>query len=210
MVIGLLLTLMARTMGGSFALPMRYMKKWAWENIWTVWSLVALILIAWLLALATVPHLTSVYRAAGAKALLLPSVFGLLWGVSSFFFGLGVDLAGMSLIFAMVNGLSSAIGSGVPMVIQHPGRILTTGGVIVSLGVLGVVGGVAVCSWAGHIRWRQINPANPRRQSLDFWRALAVVIGSGLLAPCLNLGFVFGQSISSAAVTAGGFACDFD
>src|SRR5215470_17348234 len=127
MVIGLLLTLMAGTMGGSFALPMRYMKKWAWENIWTVWSLVALILIPWLLALATVPHLTSVYRAAGAKALLLPSVFGLMWGVSSFFFGLGVDLAGMSLIFAMVNGLSSAIGSGVPMVIQHPGRILTTG-----------------------------------------------------------------------------------
>jgi L-rhamnose-H+ transport protein len=206
MVIGLLLTLVAGTMGGSFALPMRYMKKWAWENIWTVWSLVALILIPWLLALATVPHLSSVYRAVGPRALLLPSVFGLLWGVSSFLFGLGVDLAGMSLTFAVVNGLSSAIGSWVPMTVQHPGRVLTVGGVIASLGVLGVVSGVAVCSWAGHIRSRQKdNPGVPSDQrSRDFWRGLAVVIASGLLAPCLNLGFAFGQKISSAAVTAGG------
>jgi L-rhamnose-H+ transport protein len=206
MAIGLLLTLIAGAMGGSFALPMRYMKKWAWENIWAVWSLVALILIPWLLALATVPHLTAVYEAVGARALLLPCVFGLLWGISSFLFGLGIDLAGMSLTFAVVNGLSSAIGSWVPMVVLHPGRILTVGGVIVSLGVLGVVSGVAVCSWAGHIRSRKTDQPGgmPGQRSRDFWRGLAVIVASGLLAPCLNLGFVFGQKISSAALKAGG------
>ncbi len=33
---GLLLTVLAGVMNGSFPLPMRYMHKWAWENIWTV------------------------------------------------------------------------------------------------------------------------------------------------------------------------------
>lgn len=205
MTIALLLTLMAGAMGGSFALPMRYMRKWAWENIWTVWSVVALILLPWALALITIPHLTSVYDAAGARDLLLIGALGLLWGIAGLLFGLGVDLVGMSLTFAVVNGLSSAIGSWVPLAVQHPKDIVSLGGMIVSLGVLGVVGGVVICSWAGHLRSQRSENHKAIRTTCrsTFWRGLGVVIISGLLAPCLNLGFAFGQKISAEAMTAG-------
>jgi L-rhamnose-H+ transport protein len=207
MITGILLTLVAAAMNAFFPLPMRHMKKWAWENIWTVWSVVALIIIPWLLAIVTVPNLTSVYAQAGMNAIGLVALFGLLWGVAQVLFGLSVDLVGMSLTFAVVNGMSSAMGSWIPLVVLHPGGILTPGGLIVSAGVVGVVGGVAACSWAGQLRSKQRSLTMGTRdfsasQTL-FWRRLAVTITCGILAPCLNLGFAFGQKISLAATRAG-------
>jgi L-rhamnose-H+ transport protein len=204
---GLLLTLLAGAMNASFPLPMRYMRKWAWENIWTVWSVVALLIVPWCLVFLTIPNLGSVFVSSGVNVLALSALFGLLWGISGFLFGLSVELVGMSLTFAVVNGLSSAIGSWVPLVVQHPGDIASLGGLLVSAGVLGVVGGVGICSWAGHLRSKgaagvrqeEVAAANPT----GFGRRLMVAIASGVLAPCLNLGFAFGQRITTAALHAG-------
>jgi L-rhamnose-H+ transport protein len=194
-------------MNAAFPLPMRYMQKWAWENIWTAFSVIALVAVPWLLAFVTVPNLGSVYGQAGASALVLAAVFGFLWGIAQVLFGLSIKLVGMSLTFAVVNGLSSAIGSWIPLVVQHPREIFSPGGLTVSAGVMGVVGGVAICSWAGHLRSKQqAEPAggNPAaEQKSSFGRRLAVTIASGILAPCLNLGFAFGQKISTAATHAG-------
>lgn len=207
MVTGLLLIVLAGAMNAAFPLPMRYTKKWAWENIWTVFSLVALVIVPWLLAVVTVPNLGSVYGQAGGSAILLAALFGFLWGIAQFLFGLSIELVGMSLTFAVVNGLSSALGSWIPLVVQHPGDIFSSGGLIVSAGVMGVVGGVAICSWAGHLRSQQQRDPTAAKNSLEdkspFLRRLAVTIASGVLAPCLNLGFAFGQKISLAAAHAG-------
>lgn len=200
---GILLLILAGAMSAAFPLPMRYMQKWAWENIWIVFSIVALVILPWTLAVLTVPHLRSVYGQAGS-AVLLAASFGFLWGIAQVLFGLSIELVGMSLTFAVVNGLSSAFGSWIPLVVQHPHDVFSSGGLIVSAGVIGVVGGVALCSWAGHLRSQQrsatITAHNPQS---PFWRRLAVTIASGILAPCLNLGFAFGQKISLAATQAG-------
>ena len=207
MLVGLLLIFLAGAMGAAFPVPMRYMSKWAWENTWSVFSLVALIVAPWLLAMVTVPHLGFVYAQAGGNAITFAAVFGFLWGIAQFLFGLSIELVGMSLTFAVVNGLSSALGSWIPLVVQHPGEIFSSGGLIVSAGVMGVVGGVVICSWAGHLRSRQQSPpaAAEGLHAADssFPRRLAVTIGSGILAPCLNLGIAFGQKIAVAAAHAG-------
>jgi L-rhamnose-H+ transport protein len=205
---GLLLTLLAGVMNGSFPLPMRYMRKWAWENTWAVWSVVALLGVPWALALLTVPRLAEVYAGAGSRALLQAAFFGALWGIAGFLFGLSVEMVGMSLTFAVVNGLSSAIGSWVPMLILHPGKILTAGGLILSAGVLGVVGGVILCSWAGNLRSTASREGKMQceqvRDRVAFRRGLIVVFSCGILAPAFNLGFSFGQGIAAEAVKLGG------
>lgn len=203
MLTGILLIILGGATNAAFPLPMRYMQKWAWENIWIVFSVVALVILPWALAVLTVPTLGSVYGQAGS-AVLLAALFGFLWGIAQFLFGLSIELVGMSLTFAVVNGLSSAFGSWIPLVVLHPAAILSSGGLIVSAGVIGVVGGVALCSWAGHLRSQQRSGAiAARNPQSPFWRRLAVTIASGILAPCLNLGFAFGQKISLAATQAG-------
>lgn len=207
MLSGILLTVVAGAMNAFFPLPMRHMRKWAWENIWTVWSVVALIIIPWLLTMSTVPNLVSVYAQVGMNVIGVVALFGFLWGIAQVLFGLSVDLVGMSLTFAIVNGMSSALGSWIPLVVLHPGSILTSGGLITSGGVLGVVGGVAACSWAGRLRSKQLS-GNVAQDGLipsphSFRRRLVVPIACGVLAPCLNLGFAFGQKISAAAIHEG-------
>jgi L-rhamnose-H+ transport protein len=199
---GILLTLVAGVMNGSFPLPMKYMRKWAWENIWAVWSLVALLIVPWTLAILTVPHLAEVYAGAGAQTLWRAVLFGSLWGVAGFLFGLSVEMVGMSLTFAVVNGVSSAVGSLVPLLVLHPGKILTGGGLILSAGVAGVVAGVALCSWAASSRPDDGDGAPRSRE--QFRRGLIVCLSCALLAPAFNLGFSFSQDIAARAVLLGG------
>jgi len=207
MTFGIMLILVAGIMGASFAVPMRYMSRWAWENIWAVWSVVALLIVPWALALSTVSTLGTVYGEAGVKALCLTGTLGFLWGISGFLFGLSVELVGMSLTFALVNGMSSAIGSLVPLLVLHRQSVFTAGGLLVSVGVLGIVMGVGICSWAGSLRAKSVENPGATAMSKDnpvkFWRGLAVTFGSALLAPCLNLGIAFGHEITTAAVNRG-------
>jgi len=207
MTFGIMLILVAGIMGASFAVPMRYMQRWAWENIWTVWSVVALLIVPWALAFSTVSGLGTVYGEAGIKALCLTGTLGFLWGIAGFLFGLSVELVGMSLTFAVVNGMSSAIGSLVPLLVLHRQSVFTSGGLLVSVGVFGVVMGVLLCSWAGSLRAKtKEDPANTtmsKGNSANFWRGLAVTFGSAVLAPCLNLGIAFGREITAAAVNHG-------
>ena len=40
--LGLLLLFVAGAMNGSFTLPMKFTRKWAWENTWLMWTIFAL------------------------------------------------------------------------------------------------------------------------------------------------------------------------
>src|SRR5262245_14312003 len=110
-ILGVVITLAAGILNGSFAAPTKYTTKWQWENIWAVWAVFALFLTIWPTALVTVPDLFSLYGLAGAGPLLLVIAFGLGNGVAQIFFGLGVSAIGLSLGFAIAIGISTAIGS---------------------------------------------------------------------------------------------------
>lgn len=66
--LGLLLVVLGGIMEGSFSLPLKRTPKWDWENIWGAGSLMALLLVPWLLAILTVPRLGQVYSLASGKA----------------------------------------------------------------------------------------------------------------------------------------------
>lgn len=199
--------ILAGIAGGSFTVPMRYMPKWAWENYWTIYALVALVIVPWSLAGLTAHSLASVYSASGPRVLLSTALFGFLWGIAGFMFGLSVEMVGMSLTFAVVNGLGTAVGTWIPLAVLHFEDLLTPGGIILSGGVCAVIGGVAVCSWAGNLRNREAQeapgPAHHAGQKAKFRTGLMIAIASGVLGPCLNLGIAFSGKISSASVAQG-------
>ena len=68
--LGLLLLVLAGGMNGSFTLPMKFTRQWAWENTWLVWTLFALGLFPPLLTFSTVPVLGQVYAQAGVGPIL--------------------------------------------------------------------------------------------------------------------------------------------
>src|ERR1017187_3049011 len=52
---GLALTLLAGALAGNCMLPMKFARRWQWENVWLVFSIVWLLILPWALALTLVP-----------------------------------------------------------------------------------------------------------------------------------------------------------
>src|SRR4029077_17970359 len=149
---GFLLLVVAGVMNASFALPMKFTRRWAWENTWAVWSALALLLMPLTAAVITVPQLSHVYAQAGTRSVALVVACGLGWGIAQVLFGLAVDSIGIALTFSIVLGLSAAVGSLVPLFQLHADRIATNGGVGILGGVCSVPGGRALCAAAGRKR----------------------------------------------------------
>jgi len=53
---GLLVVALGAAMQGSFALPQKYIRGWAWERMWLAYSITAMVAIPWLLILAAIPQ----------------------------------------------------------------------------------------------------------------------------------------------------------
>lgn len=66
---------------GSFALPMKKIKIWNWENTWIMYSFWALVVFPWILAFLTVPSLPSVYLSVSISTIITVFLFGAGWGI---------------------------------------------------------------------------------------------------------------------------------
>lgn len=136
----LITLIVAGVMNASFTLPMKYARRWAWENTWLAWSLFALILLPIVVTVSTVPHLREIYQANGASIVDVTG-FGAGWGVAQVFFGLAFDVIGIALTFSLVLGTSAAVGTLVPLIRLHPERLNTSAGHGVLAGVAIVIAG---------------------------------------------------------------------
>ena len=150
--LGLFLLFVAGAMNGSFTLPMKFTRKWAWENTWLAWTIFALAIFPLVLTLLTVPALGQVYAQTGPGPALLAAAFGAGWGVSQVFLGLAVDGIGMALSFSVILGISAALGSIVPLVRLHPEAMFQKGGITVLGGIALVLLGVGIAAIAGRRR----------------------------------------------------------
>jgi L-rhamnose-H+ transport protein len=207
-VLGFLLAVLAGGLNGSFALPMKRTTRWAWENTWLVYSIVGMVVVNWAIASRTVPGLATVYERAGPAVLAMVLVFGSVWGIANLLFGLGIDWIGISLTFPICIGLSTALGSLIPMA-RRPEVFGTRAGMATTLGVAVILAGVFVCAVAGvqkdaqQARAAAGNPNAGTAAGRRFARGLAVVVLAGLFDPMLNYAFVFGDRIKEEAVSLG-------
>jgi L-rhamnose-H+ transport protein len=193
LVYGLVLVIGAGACQGSFMLPTKWIKTWAWENYWLIFSCTAYLVCPWVLALVTIPHLFSVYSGVSAGAFLSVAVFGTCWGLGALTFGLAVDALGLALGFAVILGVAATAGAVVPLLVQPPEGFSFAQGTLTALSLAVMVSGVAVCSLAG--RWKEAGGATRK----SYRSGLLLAIASGFLSAGGNLGFAFGTEITRRA-----------
>jgi L-rhamnose-H+ transport protein len=198
-VYGLALTLLAGVVSGNFMLPMKFVRRWPWENLWLVFSVLSLVIVPWILAEALVGNLGRIYAGMTAGQLLLPFVLGAGWGVAQVLFGLSIARLGLALGYAVIIGLGSLGGTLVPLFFKHPEVFGTAHGAIILAGLAVMIAGIAVAARAGSKREQgQIKVAGG-----GYALALALAIVCGLMAPMVNYSFAFGQAIAERAVQLG-------
>lgn len=194
---GIAALIIAGVSNASFTMPMKYARKWAWENIWLAWTVFALVVLPLAAAFVTIPRLPMVYRSASPDIILEVCGFGAGWGVAQVFFGVAVDMIGITLAFSIVLGTSAAVGSLIPMVSLHREYLNSTAGFAVLGSIALVLLGVMLCAAAGIIRER------PSGQSASFQkrtsRGLLLAILCGFLASFMNFGVAFGTPLVEVA-----------
>ena len=194
---GIFLLVLAGVTNGSFTLPMKFTRKWAWENTWFVWSVFALVIFPPLLALLTVPSLGQVYAQAGIVPVLIAAGCGAGWGIAQVFFGLAVDAVGIALAFSIVLGLSASVGALVPLCLDGNPPPFSSRGLAVIGGVTLVIAGVLICALAGRAREAALGKGPKGRPSMA--RGLTFCVLSGLGAALVALGLEYGGSLARIA-----------
>jgi L-rhamnose-H+ transport protein len=195
--LGLLMILVAGAMNGSFAVPMKLTRHWAWENTWLMWTIYSLFVFPPALTLFTIPHAIPVYRQAGLGIFTIVAACGAGWGISVVFIGLAVEAVGVALSFSIILGLSAALGSLVPLLLLHSDKLAAPAGMAVLAGLALVLVGVGVCAVAGKRRESALGVGAPGRPSIG--RGLIFCVVGGLGSGLVNLGLAFGGPILSAA-----------
>jgi L-rhamnose-H+ transport protein len=194
---GVVTLIIAGVANGSFTIPMKYTRKWAWENTWLAWTVLALVVLPFAAAFVTIPNLSMVYHSAAPNIILVVCGFGAGWGVAQVFFGLAVDMIGITLAFSIVLGTSAAVGSLIPMVTLHRDH-LNSGAAYAVLGANALVLlGVTLCAAAGRIREGSRAPSNSSQKRTS--RGLLLAILCGLGAAFMNFGVAFGTPLARVA-----------
>jgi L-rhamnose-H+ transport protein len=199
--LGLLMILVAGAMNGSFAVPMKLTRRWAWENTWLMWTIYGLFVFPPLLTLSTIPNTMGVYRETGPGIVATVAACGAGWGISVIFIGLAVEAVGVAVSFSIMLGLSAALGSLVPLVFLHSDKIATPAGMTVLAGLALVLIGVGVCAVAGKHREKALGAGVAGKPSLI--KGLTFCVLGGLGSGLVNLGLVFGGPILKAAQAQG-------
>jgi len=178
---------------GSFYVPFRGVRKWAWEVYWLAGGLFSWIIAPWILALVKTNDLLPVLRSAPPGVLLKAYIFGALWGVGGLTFGLTMRYLGMSLGMGVALGYCAVIGTLVPPLIHHEfaTRVLgTTSGLVILLGIVVCILGIAVAGMAGMSKERELT-AEQKRSSIkefNFFKGVLVATFSGVFSACFAMG----------------------
>src|ERR1700755_895623 len=101
---------------GSFYIPYKKVKGWAWESFWIVGGLFSWLIVPPIAAWLTIPHFTDIIAATSGKVLFYTYLFGLLWGIGGLTYGLGVRYLGVSLGSTIILGLCAVFGALIPSV----------------------------------------------------------------------------------------------
>jgi L-rhamnose-H+ transport protein len=201
--VGIVLVLVAGLMAGNCMLPLKFNRKWRWENTWLIFSLVSLVVLPWTLALSLVHHLFRTYTGLTASQFATPILFGAGWGIAQVLFGISIQRLGLALAYAIVVGLGTLLGTLVPLFVQHRAQVGRTLLFQVLAGIVIMLVGIALSAWAGQIREHRKEAIATSPPSGRYGTAVLVAVLCGILAPMLNYSFAFGQDIAIAAVRLG-------
>jgi hypothetical protein len=196
-VFGVLLVVFAGLGTGTFAWPMKLMRRFKFEQWFFVAMLVGLIIIPWAVTLLCCPNAIAAYRRVGAEALIKANVFGMAWGIGNVLGGICFVRIGVALTGGFLTGLGVSVGVIMPMILKGSGQfkdapdVGSAAGLTVLLGVAVMLTAVVLVTLAGFGRDRVLQKVE--KTSGGFLGGLIMAIVAGMICSGIGLSFVYGQ-----------------
>jgi L-rhamnose-H+ transport protein len=215
-VLGVIFHFIGGFASGSFYIPYKKVKGWAWETYWLVGGLFSWLIVPPLAAWLTIPGFGEIIKNTDAATIGWTYLMGVLWGIGGFTYGLGVRYLGVALGSSIILGISMVLGSLLPPIFYDlfpssgkEGISLIAGsswGQTVLLGLAICVVGIVISGRAGTLKERELNKAatDPHGGLLEkteykFGLGILVSIISGILSACFNFGIEAGKPMADVA-----------
>jgi L-rhamnose-H+ transport protein len=206
--IGVLYHWLGGLASGSFYVPYRGVKRWAWETFWLTGGFFSWIIAPWFFGLLMTKDLLAVLHETPGAVLFWTFFFGLLWGVGGLTFGLTMRYLGLSLGMAVVLGLCAAFGTLIPPIFR--GEFMTqvvgtSSGRIILLGIFVCLLGIAAAGVAGIFKERAMSPEQQKVtiKEFDLKKGVGVAMLSGVMSACFAYGLAAGDPIKTLTMKHG-------
>ena len=193
---------------GSFYVPYKGVRLWAWETYWLAGGFFSWIIAPWILASFLTKDLFAVLGEAPSNALFWAFFFGLLWGVGGLTFGLTMRYLGLSLGMAVVLGLCAAFGTLMPPIFR--GEFMTevvgaSSGRVILFGIFVCLAGITAAGLAGISKERVMSREEQKAaiQEFDLRKGIGVAILSGVMSACFAYGLAAGDPIKALTLQHG-------
>lgn len=180
----------------TYPWPIKCARAWRWENTWLVFTVLALLAIPWGAAFIVAPGFARLLSTVPAGELAPGFALGCLWGLAQVSFGVSLGMVGMAMAFAILVGVSTVIGSAVPLALLQPGELGGPRGAALAVSAAILAAGLALYARAAGEREAQAPSAN-------FGKGLALCLFTGALAGFINLGFAFSGDLLLRAASLG-------
>jgi L-rhamnose-H+ transport protein len=209
--LGVLFHIIGGTASGSFYLPYKKVKNWAWESYWLSGGLFSWLIVPLIAAWLTVPNFMDIITNTDGTTLFYTYLMGLLWGIGGLTFGLSMRYLGMSLGMSVALGFCSAFGALVPSIyynfypqaekISFTDMLQSNGGLVVLLSVIVCLVGIAICGKAGMRKEKELSAEQKTEGVKEFnlSKGLIVATVSGILSACFSFGIEAGKPMAEAA-----------
>jgi L-rhamnose-H+ transport protein len=214
-ILGLIYHTIGGFASGSFYMPFKNVKKWAWESYWIVGGLFSWLIVPPVAAYLTVPGFAEIIANTSSNVKNLTYMMGVLWGIGGLTYGLGVRFLGMSLGNSVILGFCSTFGALVPALYydfnpssgktSFTDMLHSTGGQTVLFGMLICILGIAISGKAGMMKEGELSKEQQQESVKEFSlvKGLIIAIISGILSSFFNFGIETGKPMADAAVSAG-------
>jgi L-rhamnose-H+ transport protein len=190
---------------GSFYVPYRGVRKWAWETYWLAGGFFSWIIAPWVLSTILTPDTLQVLRETPGTTLFWAYFFGAMWGFGGLTFGLTMRYLGMSLGMGVALGYCAAFGTLIPPIFhgEFVGKVLGTGsGRVILLGVGVCLSGIAVAGLAGMSKEKEMTEEVKKEsiKEFDFRKGLLVATFSGVMSACFSFGLDAANPVKQIAL----------
>jgi L-rhamnose-H+ transport protein len=198
--VGLLCGIYAGLANGVFLLPMRYTRKWAWENTWLVFTVLATGAIPCVFAFIAIPNLFSLIRHSPLSFFLPGLIAGTLWGIALVGYGLGIGILGVAVGSAVISTTATIAGVLGPIVAYAPGRLVSSGNLTLLLALALIVAGIYEFARAVARKERELVGKDVVKQVVrgNLRTGLVICLVTGVLGTA----FIYGGKSSTALVDA--------
>ena len=200
---------------GSFYIPYKKVKGWAWESYWIVGGIFSWLFVPVISAFFTVPDFLGIISNTQNDVLFWTYFLGAMWGIGGLTFGLAMRYLGMSLGMSIALGFCSAFGALIPPIYlditssasgnSFSEMLGTTSGIVVLMGVAVCLLGITICGKAGMRKEAELSSEQKQESVKEFnlKKGLIVAIFSGIMSACMSFAITAGSTIADATEAAG-------